>query len=930
MAGLRDHPVVGDAVTYLDNRGGGGSGGWTAAAAVTPDHPPLIVPATVPGDLLSDLHAAGVIGDPLYELNFKNASIWHDHVWTYTTTFNTASHDLRGGDELLLVFDGIKMGANISLNGQKLGQAEDQFLRYSFPLVASNLLRTGESAKEGANTLDISFDSSACIDGRFMACTGGWDWAPYTTTRAPDTGANTFTKGIWKSVYLVKVSSAAITHVVPQVRYDGAYPTTRLVDGQHSGFTVGVKVFLESPGGTSGTVEVAGSWGGSNTTQVHLSAGSNTAVTLELKAKASAMELWWPVGVGKQPLYDVTVTFTPATLTAATATATPLEAVRRIGFRHFAVVTGNDTNPAYVQDSVGKEGTSTLGMWWRVNGAPVWSRGANMIPMEELEGRLSGPAHRQLVASAVGANMNTLRVWGGGIFLPDAFYDACDDLGVLVYHDMQYAQQGHSPKATKTQDAELRHQIRRLSAHPSIVMWDGCNECHVVMDQPTGIYATFVMTVVAEEDQSRAVWPSCPASGWTAGVDRLTSIPTGNNLETPAKGPVFETHGPYQHGSGFPSVNGGGGSKVLPFDPDVPIDVQPYQGKNTGIRFSNVFASEFGCVVMSSFESMSPTLDPAHWGVHGGGPPDTCTGGFNSDCQGDNAMAQRNYPCDSVIDAYFRTDAAYYAAVGEEAFKRQLFHCMLGQALEMKSNIETRKAQNQIGHIIWQLNEIWPTGGWGSLEYGTPTYPGQVLGGRWKPLHYFYKSSIFTDVSATCGKGGVCYVRNDGAGVGFKGTVLVTSVDIASGASTTLASVPLDMAPGPAEIMWFNISSHGEVDGTTHFLMADVRCDENVVVSHNVLLQAPPKSMTALPQNSGLSFTVADKANADGSINIRVGAKVPVALYVTLTTGSHGRFSDNAFEVLAGSKTVQFIPFGALDRAGLVKTLRVEDLAMHQ
>jgi hypothetical protein len=87
---------------------------------------------------------------------------------------------------------------------------------------------------------------------------------------------------------------------------------------------------------------------------------------------------------------------------------------------------------------------------------------------------------------------------GGGVFLPDGWYDVCDELGVMVYHDMQYAQQGHSPKNTTSQDAELRHQVRRLSHHPSIVMYDGCNECRVVMNTPTAIYATFVMTVVAQ------------------------------------------------------------------------------------------------------------------------------------------------------------------------------------------------------------------------------------------------------------------------------------------------------------------------------------------------------------------------------------------------------------------------------------------------
>ena len=105
---------------------------------------------------------------------------------------------------------------------------------------------------------------------------------------------------------------------------------------------------------------------------------------------------------------------------------------------------------------------------------------------------------------------------------------------------MQYAQQGHAPLATAEQDAELRHQIRRLSSHPSIIMWDGCNECRVIMNTPTGIYATFVLTVVAEEDKSRSIWPSCPALGWTKGVDRLTVRPNGNTLETPVGGRVGE------------------------------------------------------------------------------------------------------------------------------------------------------------------------------------------------------------------------------------------------------------------------------------------------------------------------------------------------------------------------------------------------------
>eukprot|EP00463_Aulacantha_scolymantha_P006251 TRINITY_DN783_c1_g1_i1.p1 TRINITY_DN783_c1_g1~~TRINITY_DN783_c1_g1_i1.p1 ORF type:complete len:371 (+),score=60.07 TRINITY_DN783_c1_g1_i1:217-1329(+) len=340
-------------------------------------------------------------------------------------------------------------------------------------------------------------------------------------------------------------------------------------------------------------------------------------------------------------------------------------------------------------------------------------------------------------------------------FLPEAFYDACDEFGIMVYHDMQYAQGGHSPKVTSTQDAELRHNIRRLSSHPSIVLWDGCNECRVIIGTGTGIYATFVMTVVSQEDKSRSLWPSCPALGWTAGVHKLNALPNGNALLTPKSGKTIETHGPYQHGNGFPAVNGGNNLGL--FDSLIPIKISPTQ---MGPQYQNVFASEFGTVVMSSFESMSPLLKPEHWALEAGVAPDTCNGGFAKNCQGINPMAERNYPCNNIIDVYFGRQDAFFNKTGENNFKHQLYQCMLGQALNIKSNIEHRRSTNSFGCIVWQYNEIWPTGGWGSIEYGTPV-KGQVIGGRWKPLQYWYKSSIYADVMATCGQGGQCYVKND-------------------------------------------------------------------------------------------------------------------------------------------------------------------------
>ena len=110
-------------------------------------------------------------------------------------------------------------------------------------------------------------------------------------------------------------------------------------------------------------------------------------------------------------------------------------------------------------------------------------------------------------------------------------------------------------------------------------------------------------------------------------------------------------------------------------------------------------------------------------------------------------MAQRNYACDSLIGALFGTPSDELDSVGELVFKKQLYLCMAAAALTVKTQIEQYRSTNVFGLLTWQLNEIWPTGGWGSLEYGSPTEDGsQVLGGRWKPLHYLFNRSVYTDV----------------------------------------------------------------------------------------------------------------------------------------------------------------------------------------
>ncbi|EDQ89184.1 uncharacterized protein MONBRDRAFT_8157 [Monosiga brevicollis MX1] len=820
--GLVDHPIAGSAINYLD-------GQWELSSfEFAPDR---TFKAQVPGDLITDLQNNDLIGDPLYELNFKNATLWNDYDWTYTTTF-TSNYDPSSGAALWLVLDGVKMGATVSVNNEMLGSVTDQFHRYTFDI--------SELVKSGENELQIIFINDIHTDGRFMACTGGWDWAPYTTTESYE-GALTFSRGIWKSVYTVEIDGAAITHFVPHTFYRGEYPATRLEEHAHDGFAVQAHVHLWSKTATSGTVTVTSDFD-TQTLKVDLPGGDYIA-NLTLSANAADIDLWWPSGYGKAALYNVTASFTAdGALQASTASAT-----RRIGFRMFALVTGNDTDPEYRTNNKYVDGTDFHGMYWRVNGLLIFSRGANMIPMEELEGRMNAEAHRQLVVSARDGGMNTLRVWGGGIFLPDVWYDTCDEMGILVYHDMAYAQQGHSPSATATQDAELRHQIRRLSHHPSIVMYDGCNECQVVIGTDTGIYATFVMAVVAEEDPSRAVWASCPSLGWATGVNRLTGQPnrSPDGLVTHVGTTTLETHGPYQHGSGFPSVNGG--ATLSPFDPNIPTTLTP-------------------------------------------------------------------------TEAYFGNDQDLNAT-GETAFKRQLYQCMLGQALEMKSNIETRRGTNQFGILVWQLNEIWPTGGWGSLEYGTPVQ-GQVIGGRWKPLHYFMKKSVYADVMATCGTNGTCYVKNDSPSA-FSGRVVVESLALADGSSTVLFNQTVSMATGAGITKWFNVDL-SNFNGTKALLRATVQSGAGQIVSDNIIPFVTPANMQVPAAN--ITVTVSDSTHSDGTVDVVLSSQKPAA-YVVLTTTAQGRFSDNAFFLTPGSHVVQFVPFAGFDHDELRRTIRVEHLA---
>jgi beta-mannosidase len=240
-------------------------------------------------------------------------------------------------------------------------------------------------------------------------------------------------------------------------------------DGSHA-FDVNVTFHLTAQQ-ASGTLQVAGGWPGAapKSVPVKLTAADNGRLAVSVALEATGVKLWWPRGMGgSQNMYNITAHFQPAG--AGADAASMVSARRRVGFRVAYLTTGNDTDSAWVTAHRNGNGNAVPAhtIMFRINGAPVSMRGANMIPMETLEGRYVPGMHRALIKSAAAANMNLLRIWGGGVYLYEEFTDAADEEGVMIYEDMMYGTDGIMPGAAATADneAELRYQIRRQAHHP--------------------------------------------------------------------------------------------------------------------------------------------------------------------------------------------------------------------------------------------------------------------------------------------------------------------------------------------------------------------------------------------------------------------------------------------------------------------------------
>ncbi|KAG4073368.1 hypothetical protein HA402_008524 [Bradysia odoriphaga] len=419
--------------------------GWTLSAASGPVaiDLPGVVPATVPGCVHTDLLAAGLIPDPFLDDN-EALLAWIGLVdWTYRTSFDWTPNGHERHD---LVFDGIDTVAVVRLNGEVVLDAANQHRSYRIDV--RSLLRDGANELEVAFRSPIRYANAQSLELgarprpyqlpyeaiRKAASSFGWDW-----------GIATYTSGLWRAVRLESWSIVRIA----ETRVN-ASPT----DG---GGRVEAEVLIERADAADSaflvTAELAGARG-----SVVIPAGADRAV---VAVEARGLERWWPVGHGDQPLYDVHLSIREE----PPHVRGDLDAVvRRVGFR---TVEWNTTPDA--------DGTPFTLV---VNGREIFVKGVNWIPDDALHVRVDRARYERRLRQAVAANLNLIRVWGGGLYESEDFYELCDELGLLTWQDFLFACAAYPEEEPIRSEieAEARENIVRLSSHPSLVLLTGNNE----------------------------------------------------------------------------------------------------------------------------------------------------------------------------------------------------------------------------------------------------------------------------------------------------------------------------------------------------------------------------------------------------------------------------------------------------------------------
>uniref|UniRef100_A0A673KY75 Beta-mannosidase n=1 Tax=Sinocyclocheilus rhinocerous TaxID=307959 RepID=A0A673KY75_9TELE len=444
--------------------------------------------------------------DPYYRFNdlaYRWISLDN---WTYTTLFSVPTH-VRGKGKAVLVFEGVDTVSTISLNGVTIGKTDNMFRRYDFEVTGllkdeENVLQvwvmsavTYASQRSHAHTeYRVPPDCPPPVQKgechvnfiRKAQSSFSWDWGPSFPTL-----------GIWKGVRLEVFNTSRVL----------SYTTSPKYDSEHSSWNVEVELFFDVFVASKGLVHLSIPLLQSEAEfQLSLTPGqSKKSFVLQLNQSVS---LWWPFGHGEQFLYYLTID------------------VNLEGGETFNVAF---RTVELVQEPI--PSSPGLSFYFRINGKPIFLKGSNWIPVHAFQDQVTTDMITILLRSAQKANMNALRVWGGGVYEQDIFYSLCDMYGIMIWQDFMFACALYPTEKDfiQTVREEVTQQVRRLKSHPSVVIWSGNNENEAaiatdwfnisVAARPlyvkdyVNLYVENIRDIVLQEDSTRPFLVSSPTNG---------------------------------------------------------------------------------------------------------------------------------------------------------------------------------------------------------------------------------------------------------------------------------------------------------------------------------------------------------------------------------------------------------------------------------
>ena len=603
----------------------------------------------MPGDVHSALVAAGRIADPLVGTNEAAVQWVAEAEWEIRRSFEF-DEAASSGKWAVLDMEFVDTFADVRVNGVDVAHLESSFVRHRIDVT--------DALRPGINEITVRFRSSTAEANAIAArqpfpipwsvsnnrvpnlnmirkaqCHGGWDWGPCILAI-----------GIYGEPHLRFFDTARIEGVlVRQQHYD---------DGR---VTVVADIDLAARGG--GTVPVAFAFDG-KTTQATVPVGDGHGGKVSLAIDVDEPELWWPAGYGDQPLYEATVEI-PGD-----------RATRKIGLRKLELINEPDA--------------AGMSMTVRINGVDIFAKGANWIPADALPTRITPALIERLLGEAAAANMNMIRVWGGGFYEFDAFYDRCDELGLMVWQDMMFScsQYPSTPEFLHQVNAEVRYQIKRLGSHPSIVLWCGDNEVvgsltwYDLSKKNRDRYLVnydrlnrVLELAVIESDPGRPFWPSSPCSGKLDYGDAWHKDGAGDMHFWS----VWHENRDFEHY----------------------YDVRPR------------FCSEFGFQSFPTMHVIRKFAPENEWNA---------TSPVMEFHQRDGGGNKRII---ETMARYFRMPTSFSSFV---------YLSQLQQALAIETAVRFWRSlkPHTMGTLYWQLNDVWPAISWSSLDH--------ALG--WKSLHY--------------------------------------------------------------------------------------------------------------------------------------------------------------------------------------------------